>query len=1024
MAHSRDPSLLDDPSANTAIDTLSHSSPDTAAHPPHSLHGVKKQTSLAHISVPSFRAFQQQASHISALSPNASTARLRPTQSSSFQPTHSPRPASFSLAEKPSPRLADPETRPLSIASPLPQAPSGLATELSPPLTEKRVSHTFDPSAPDHDRHGSIDSQFFGDQASSYYAPSHRSSFPVHERYAEDQHALHAPKHSISSIDFSDYGDESPAAKSEQRMSAHAQTPSMTLQLDGVQRTLSDSSLASDSSQTRQPRAKSPVGRLGNLFGWKSSSQPSGTDSPTTTFSERSHSPLPSPRIQKIEQGMLGEGSAPPPRLTPPGHESHAAGSRRSDYFDNAENPILLGSPETNAHVRELEKELAQVSAELAGSIRREMDLEDELERIRVEMPSIPPAEMTRRNSDYYSDSGASSARYPVSDPDKKLEELEQKLRKAEQDKANIKVEMASKLQTELGRRRDLEQMVHNLEEQLQKQFDEEDERGHSDARIAELEKSLEESKRRLGQERQAKDSFGDLYSATRLELEQHKNERDNLRDEVVPQLRARIEGLEHEAANAQALTYEHTRMQQELATLREEVQKQQAQGARGGFSSIAEEADVMSPIAGPRAGSSLSRSNSLARSRSTRGGSVTRSGSVKGEGRQRSGSVGPASHPVSVEGVKEIEDQRDALHKALKLMIARHEKGQREHERAIKKLRREKELAEQITPRRAGYHREVSHLKDEVTTLRKRTEDALEQKWQYEKGLSGIKIDLDRAEQETRHLRNMLQERDVLPDRTSFLSSLSSNSEEKPPADETMKLSISAAEGERDQARQIAQEYRQRAQSASSDASSEELLSSASRMDELADQLESQVQSNIQLRERLAEAVAKGEREQKQSTRQIEDMQKRLAGMEDSVLAAQQHSENTLGNHEAEVRRMDEASSPALQRLRIDIPEPHKLSPTSPLFSKSPRLGGGKTKRSEPSLLEASRTQMLERKVRELEGLLREAEDDMQTVVQRVNRSQLEVAELQTERDAALTQMRKLQDLIVEERERVENFA
>ncbi|KAI7063641.1 hypothetical protein KC352_g43366, partial [Hortaea werneckii] len=255
---------------------------------------------------------------------------------------------------------------------------------------------------------------------------------------------------------------------------------------------------------------------------------------------------------------------------------------------------------------------------------------------------------------------------------------------------------MASKLQTELGRRRDLEQLVHNLEEQLQKQFDEEDERGHSDARIAELEKSLEESKRRLGQERQAKDSFGDLYSATRLELEQHKNERDNLRDEVVPQLRARIEGLEHEAANAQALTYEHTRMQQELATLREEVQKQQAQGARAGFSSIAEEADVMSPIAGPRAGSSLSRSNSLARSRSTRGGSVTRSGSVKGEGRQRSGSVGPASHPVSIEGVKEIEDQRDALHKALKLMIARHEKGQREHERAIKKLRREKELAEQ----------------------------------------------------------------------------------------------------------------------------------------------------------------------------------------------------------------------------------------------------------------------------------------------------------------------------------------
>ena len=37
------------------------------------------------------------------------------------------------------------------------------------------------------------------------------------------------------------------------------------------------------------------------------------------------------------------------------------------------------------------------------------------------------------------------------------------------------------------------------------------------------------------------------------------------------------------------------------------------------------------------------------------------------------------------------------------------------------------------------------------------------------------------------------------------------------------------------------------------------------------------------------------------------------------------------------------------------------------------------------------------------------------------MNRSQIEVAELQTERDAALTQMRKLQNLVVEERERAE---
>ena len=802
----------------------------------------------------------------------------------------------------------------------------------------------------------------------------------------------------------------------------HHPTPSMTLQFDGVQRTLSDDSLASHSSRTREPRPKSPVSRFGNLFGWKSSSQQSGTESPTTTFSERSLSPLPSPRIQKIEQGLPMEGSTSTARLTPPGLDIQKANNgRRSAYFDDPETPILLGSPETNAHVRELEKELEQVSTELAGSIRREMDLEDEIERMRAEMPTISHLEMTRRSSDYYSDSGASSMRYPVGDPDAKLEEMEHKLRKVEQEKANLKVEMASRLQTELGRRRDLEQMVQNLEEQLQNHFDEEEERGESEARITELESSLDDTRRRLSQEREAKDSFGDLYSATRIELEQHKSERDNLRYEVMPQLRARVEGLETEAADTQALMYENTRMQQELATLREEVQKLQAQGARSGFSSIAEEEGIMSPISAGRP--SLSRSNSLARNRSTRGGSITRSGSVKerSEGRQRSGSGG--SHPVpveaikmSAEGFKEIEDQRDALHKALRLLITRHEKQQKDHARAMKKLTSAKDKAEMASPKRNAYQREVSFLKEEVTTLRKRTEDALEQKWEYEKGLSGLKMDLDRAQQETRGVRNLLEEHDILaPKRHSLLSAYENDDDE---AEESMKLSISTAESERDQARQIAEAYRQRALSTQDDAS-DELMSSAQRMDELADQLENQVRSNIQLRDRLAEAVEKGEWEQKESTRQVEEMQKRLAGMEDSVLAAQQHSEAMLGSHEAEVRSIEEATSPSLQRLRISIPEPHKLSPTSPLFVKSPRLGSKKL--SEVSLLEAGRTQMLERKVRELEGLLREAEEDMQTVVQRVNRSQIEVAELQTERDAALTQMRKLQNLVVEERERAE---
>lgn len=307
---------------------------------------------------------------------------------------------------------------------------------------------------------------------------------------------------------------------------------------------------------------------------------------------------------------------------------------------------------------------------------------------------------------------------------------------------------------------------------------------------------------------------------------------------------------------------------------------------------------------------------------------------------------------------------------------------------------------------------------------MRKRTEDALEQKWQYEKGLSGIKMDLDRAEQETRGLRILLHDNDILAPSAHTL--LGGRPGSNGSFEENLSNSISSAESERDQARQAANEYRQRAANASN-GSAEELLNSARRMDELADELDAQVQSNSELRERLSQAVEKGEKEQKETSGQIEEMQKRLAGMEDSVLAAQQHSETTLTNHESEVRRIDEATSPALQRLKIHIPDPTRLSPNSPMMArsplatKSPKLNGKKL--VDTSLLEASRTQMLERKVRELEGLLREAEQDMQDVVQRVNVSQLEVAELQTQRDAAMAQMRKLQKMVEEERGRAEGL-
>jgi hypothetical protein len=90
--------------------------------------GVKKQSSLAQITVPSFSAFRSQTSGI----PTTAT-----RQYGSLLP--SPRPNSFSIAEQASPRLAEPVSRPLSLDSPLPRQPSGLAYILTPPLTQESV---------------------------------------------------------------------------------------------------------------------------------------------------------------------------------------------------------------------------------------------------------------------------------------------------------------------------------------------------------------------------------------------------------------------------------------------------------------------------------------------------------------------------------------------------------------------------------------------------------------------------------------------------------------------------------------------------------------------------------------------------------------------------------------------------------------------------------------------------------------------------------------------------------------------
>ncbi len=107
-----------------------------------------------------------------------------------------------------------------------------------------------------------------------------------------------------------------------------------------------------------------------------------------------------------------------------------------------------------------MEKELKDISAELASSIRREMDLEDLVDRLRE---AADAANAGRRTSDYFSDAGTSSVRY--GDSESKQEDVDRLIRKTEQDKAQIRLELTNKVQEERTRRKQLESQIRTLEE-------------------------------------------------------------------------------------------------------------------------------------------------------------------------------------------------------------------------------------------------------------------------------------------------------------------------------------------------------------------------------------------------------------------------------------------------------------------------------------------------------------------------------------------------------------------------------
>lgn len=114
-----------------------------------------------------------------------------------------------------------------------------------------------------------------------------------------------------------------------------------------------------------------------------------------------------------------------------------------------------------------MEQDLRDISSELASSIRREIDLEDLVDRLQLEASN--GAGHNRRTSDYFSDAGMSFAKFSIGDSESRELEVEKQLRKAEQEKAQLRLRLTQKAQDERIWRKGLEQQVLQLQEMLDK---------------------------------------------------------------------------------------------------------------------------------------------------------------------------------------------------------------------------------------------------------------------------------------------------------------------------------------------------------------------------------------------------------------------------------------------------------------------------------------------------------------------------------------------------------------------------
>jgi chromosome segregation ATPase len=323
--------------------------------------------------------------------------------------------------------------------------------------------------------------------------------------------------------------------------------------------------------------------------------------------------------------------------------------------------------------------------------------------------------------------------------------------------------------------------------------------------------------------------------------------------------------------------------------------------------------------------------------------------------------------------------------------------------------------------------------------------------------------MDLDRAEEEISSLRSLLRVNDILIpsngprpgssrasseslestyrklqaeyaaslERIKALERSGPKDSETVEAMQQLEQSLSKAISDRDFAKQDADSLRMQTEGLRESekmhlgkeaALADELRGSAKRVEELAAQVRQQLASNTQLRERLAMTIERGEKEQKANAAKITNLQGKLKALEDQLMAAQQASEETISRHEEEVRTLKENHHAQLQRSRDGTRSPRTFNgkaPITPMFANSgraPRLStttSGKAR----SVAEDSQMALLQQRVVALETALAEADAQMEEVVGKMNAAQIEVMNLQNEREEAVRETRALQKRIEEEK-------